>query len=280
MLLGLLFLILPSLCHGQDTTTGKNPLYTQLNDFAKPESTVWEVWHYPLSFHDAEEIGRLIESKPEVQKVAIPFCQLSDTNSIPLIRALSQRSDLKIVDLRSNELCRGAMEQLALVTLNNPDLVDLNLSGNAFATDELADVIGNLKLNSNLRSLDLQGIPLSKKTVESLIVTLPTLTGLQNLNLTWTQLHPDLRSPLLRAISSLTKLKQLSLAYGDWAGLSPELTSIIKKCRTLEYLDLGQCNLTPITIMELQLAAQQPTKSLGFGLRKIRPSKPQPVLSF
>lgn len=261
MLLGLLFLILPSLCHGQDLDSGRNPLYTQLNDFAKPESTVWEVWHYPLSFHDAEEIGRLIESKPEVQKVAIPFCQLSDTNSIPLIRALSQRSDLKIVDLRSNELCRGAMEQLALVTLNNPNITDLNLSGNAFATDELADVIRNLKLNSNLRSLDLQGIPLSKKTVESLIVTLPTLTGLQNLNLTWTQLHPDLRSPLLREISSLTKLKKLSLAYGDWTGLSNELINIIRNCPTLEQLDLGQCILSRDDVLKLELATKQPIKT-------------------
>ena len=153
------------------------------------------------------------------------------------------------------------MEQLALVTLNNPDLVDLNLSGNAFATDELADVIGNLKLNSNLRSLDLQGIPLSKKTVESLIVTLPTLTGLQNLNLTWTQLHPDLRSPLLREISSLTKLKHLSLAYGDWTGLSNELINIIRNCPTLEQLDLGQCILSRDDVLKLELATKQPIKT-------------------
>lgn len=127
MLLGLLFLILPSLCHGQDTTTGKIRSIPNSMTLLNQEYCLGGL-ALPLSFHDAEEIGELIENKPEVQKVAIPFCQLSDTNSIPLIRALSQRSDLKIVDLRSNELCRGAIEQLALVTLNNPDLVDLNLS--------------------------------------------------------------------------------------------------------------------------------------------------------
>ncbi len=260
MLLGLLFLILPFLCLGQDIDSGRNPLYTQLNDFAKSDGTVWEVWHYPLSFHDATAIGQVIENKRDVHAVSIPFCQLSDTNSIPLIRALSQRHDLKVVDLRSNELCRKAMEQLALVTLNNPDLVDLNLSGNAFATDELADVIGNLRLNRNLQSLDLHGIPLSKKTIETLIVTLPTLTGLQNLNLTWTQIHPDLRGPLLKEVSSLPTLKNLYLAYGNWIGLSNELIDIIRNCPTLEQIDLRQCILSHDDILKLELATKQPIK--------------------
>ncbi|MBX3457224.1 MAG: hypothetical protein KF820_02535 [Candidatus Paracaedibacteraceae bacterium] len=267
MLLGLLLLISPWLSYAQDITLHQNPLYAQLNEFAKPDNVTFEIWHHPLSSYDAEAIGKMIANKNSVHMVSIPFCQLSDSNSLPLLHALSQRHDLRVLDLRSNELCKKATEQLALITLNNPELRELNLSGNFFATDEFTDVIGNLRLNGNLRSLDLHGISLSKKTVETLIVTLPTLKGLQNLNLTFTQIPPDLRLPLLREIASLSTLETVSLAYENIMGLGAELATIIRQCPKLKKLDLSQCRLHPEDIIKIQLASYQP-KSKGIFKKK------------
>ena len=272
MLLGLLLLIFPWLSYAQDITTHQNPMYAQLNEFAKPDNVSFEIWHYPLSSYDAEAISQTITNKSEVRMVSIPFCQLSDNNSIPLLQALSQRHDLRVVDLRSNELCRKAMEQLALITLNNPELRELNLSGNFFATDEFTNVVGNLRLNGNLRSLDLHGISLSKKTVEMLIVTLPTLKGLQNLNLTFTQIPPDLRLPLLREIASLSTLESVSLAYENMMGLGAELAGIIRQCPKLKKLDLSQCRLYLEDSIKIQQAFQQ---SKSEGIFKKKQEKPK-----
>ncbi len=263
MLRGLLFAILTHFSIAMEI-----PLRGVIQEFSQSNTSEFEVWHQNVTLYDAENLATAIESKTTLSKFSMPFCQLTDTTSIPILAALSQRHDLQVIDFRYNELCKKATELLALITLNNPEIRIFNVAGNFLAIDSFAEVIANLRLNSHLQHLDLQGIPLSKQTVKTLITTLPTLSGLREVNLMLTQLQSELRSPLLRELAELKKLETLYLGYENWLGLGQQIATIIEKCPTFKKIDLRQCQLYQEDLDQIQQASNRSTQKPWFSFHQ------------
>ncbi|MBX3486495.1 MAG: hypothetical protein KF798_01145 [Candidatus Paracaedibacteraceae bacterium] len=263
MLRGLLFAILTHFSVAMET-----PLREVIQEFSQSSTSEFEVWHQNVTLYDAENLATAIESKKKLSKFSMPFCQLTDTTSLPILAALSQRHDLQVIDFRYNELCQNATEFLALITLNNPEIRIFNVAGNFLAIDSFAEVISNLRLNSNLQSLDLHGIPLSKQTVKILITTLPTLSGLKDVNLMLTQLQSELRSPLLRELAELKKLEALYLGYENWLGLGEQIATVIEKCPTFKKIDLRQCHLYQEDLDRIQQASKYSTQKPWFSFHQ------------
>ena len=268
MLLRLLLVFMVDYTYAQEAKPPPHPLYAELDAVSKSDQTALEFWHYATSPADSQFIAQTIEAKSEFTKLSLPFCQLTDKTSIPILNALAQRHDLTYLDLRYNELSKNSADALALITLNNPGLQVLNLTGNFFAADELVDVISNLRLNTNLEAFELQGVPLSKKTVTKLIEVIPTLTGLKTLNLTFTNPPLDLRLSLLAAIGSVSSLEKLSLGYSNWLGTGSDFVHLFKKLPTLKSVNLVQCQFYREDLDQISQALSNPAAKSKFPKRQ------------
>ena len=168
-----------------------------------------------------------------------------------ILQALKENSQLKVLNLNSNNMTGQVAEDLAKVIKNNLYLEQLGLENNSLGPSATV-ILQALKENSQLKVLNLNSNNMTGQVAEDLANVIKTNSGLAKLYLS----NNDLRSSatvILQALKEKSQLKVLYLHGNNMTGqVAEDLAKVIKNNLYLEHLGLENNSLGPSATVILQ----------------------------
>ena len=198
----------------------------------------------------AEDLANVIRSNSGLEQL-----YLSDNNlkssAIVILQALKDNSQLKFLNLNSNNMTGKVAEDLANVIRNNSGLKQLCLSDNNLKSSAIV-ILQALKDNSQLKILNLNNNNMSEKVAEDLANVIRNNSGLEQLYLSDNGLKSS-ASIILQALKDNSQLKSLNLNNNNMSGkVVEDLADVIRNKSGLEQLCLSDNNLKSSAIVILQ----------------------------
>ena len=185
----------------------------------------------------AEDLANVIRSNSGLEQL-----YLSDNNlkssAIVILQALKDNSQLKFLNLNSNNMTGKVAEDLANVIRNNSGLEQLCLSDNNLKSSAIV-ILQALKDNSQLKILNLNNNNMSEKVAEDLANVIRNNSGLEQLYLSDNGLKSS-ASIILQALRDNSQLKSLNLNNNNMSGkVVEDLADVIRNNSVLEQLCLS-----------------------------------------
>ena len=198
----------------------------------------------------AEDLVNVIKNNPSLEELYLLQNDLRSSATV-ILQALKENSQLKVLNLNSNNMTGQVAEDLANVIKNNSYLEKLGLENNNLGPSATV-ILQALKENSQLKVLDLDGNNMTGQVAEDLANVIKNNSGLEELYLS----RNDLRSSatvILQALKGKSKLKILYLHNNNMTGrVAEDLANVIKNNSYLEKLGLENNNLGPSATVILQ----------------------------
>lgn len=249
------------------------PSFNILVDSLTRSEAVTNVWlkRNPLGHDAANDVSRLVIQAANLRTLDLDQTELGDAGVATVFRSLS-----------GNVPANG--DKLALE--------HIYLSGDGLSVDA-ADAIGLFmtKPHCGLTSVFMGSNPIGDAGAAALSVHLPQATTLTRLILTSAGLGTGGAIALCAALKSHSKLRVLEL--GQWFATEdlgqaynyiedeavPYIVDLVRTCRSLEYLSLGHCAITPAGLRTISAAVSESDSLLVYDADSIHPDTtiPQPT---
>ena len=212
----------------------------------------------------ANTLSSYLKNPHCLRNLAIVNSKLSSNPMVitTTLQALKGNCNLKMLDLRSNNMTGQVAEDLANVIKNCPDLEVLCLSDNDFKTST-AVILQALKKKSVLRVLYLNNILMTEKVAEDLADVIKSNSNLEQIYIGNNKLGSS-TVIILQALQAHRRLKELNLSDNNLTGhIAKDLSTIIKNNSGLEVLGLYDNDLqTSVAIIIEALKESSALKKL------------------
>ena len=198
----------------------------------------------------AKELANVIKNNFNLQQLGLANCYLGPS-AIVILQALKENSQLKALNLNSNNMTGQVAEDLVHFLQNNSNLQKLGLENNNLGLFAIV-ILQALKENSQLKALNLNSNNMTGQIAEDLAIVIKNNSGLEELYL----YDNDLKSSatvILQALKENSRLKVLNLNSNNMTGqVAEDLANVIKNNSGLEELYLSNNNLGPSATVILQ----------------------------
>jgi len=203
-----------------------------------------------MCFKVADDLADVIKSNVFLEELNLFNNNLHLSLGV-ILQALKEISNLKKLDLGSNDLSGKLANDLADVIKRNAYLEELHLF-NCNLESSTVDILRALQSNSSIKKLDLGNNDLSKGDVVNLVNVIKSNVFLEELYLFNSNLQSS-AGVILQTVKGLPYLRKLDLGNNNLSeNVADDLADIIKLNASLEELHLFNNNLNSSTIVILQ----------------------------
>ena len=215
----------------------------------------------------ATEIACMITNNIYIEKLYLKDCYLYAKGVITICESLCTVFNLKIIDLRQNNINEEAAEALKLVILCNTRLEELYLGFNQLKLGS-AKLTAALQTISSLKVLDLDYNGINEQVADDLAAGIKTSSSLEKLWLSGNYLGSStvLVVNALKEISTLTELN-LNDNRSRSKLLAPALSSAVEKNKLLELLSLRDNGLADNGVINIAQSLCKHSKLKALNLQ-------------
>ena len=198
----------------------------------------------------AEDLANVIKNNAGLRHLSLAGNYLK-SKALIILQALTENSQLVVLDLSGNNMNGEVVEHLANVIKNNSGLQHLGLADNNINSKAVA-VLQALKNNSQLVTLDLRRSGIIGEVAEDLARVIQNNSDLKELFLS----SNDLKSSgaiVLQALARSSELTSLDLSGNNMTEVVAEdLANVIKNNLGLQQLNLSDNNLSLSVVVILR----------------------------
>jgi len=231
-----------------------------------------------VNFKIASAMHDCISSNHNLEYFDISNCFISENDVQTITASLKLLTSLRKLNISSIKLNFTAVNDLADLISDNPNLEYLNISNcEAHEDDVLKILMHGLLHTYTLEYLNLQSVihidQVSKEMCKNVILALVTIVNnnksLETFNLSNWELSASELRHVLQALSGLSSLLHFNISHNDVAfhnDAAGEIAFVIKNNKSLEVLNFSNCSMRGDSISTVATALAQCTQLASVNL--------------
>ncbi|XP_046689366.1 leucine-rich repeat-containing protein 31 isoform X1 [Silurus meridionalis] len=239
-------------------------------DFVPGLETLDLSWNSGIGEGNLHHLTEHLHFTSSLRELYLLDCQLSETDSVALARALLLLPCLEALDLSSNKLQMRALENISSSLSSTPQLKSLRMSRCGLNQESLVILGEKMKFLMGLEHLDVSCNKECGGGFSAMVSGLSLLTHLRCLDLHRCCLTAEDVQTLVQVFPRLTELSELDLSFNKSIG--PLLQSLFPVLHgaTITTLQLSGCSLSPEACHALTavLPALSQLRNLGVSWNK------------
>ena len=204
-----------------------------------------------LSNDATADIGSVISCNILLEKLSLSGCELSESQITNILKALSNLSRLKHLDISHNKVADNAASELASALAANPLLEHLNLSNCELSELHIAGIVRAFsEKESFLNFLDISSSKVTENSLCEIAAVITFNPLLEHLNVANCELSEIQIINMFKALRKTLLLKFLDISHNEVTNeAANEITSVIMNNKSLQYINLNSCNLFEDSLM-------------------------------
>ena len=223
----------------------------------------------------ADKIASVISKNLQLETLNLKDCQLQEYGMANMLRAVTNLSSLKSIDLSclkyhyhineyrksiSLQTLTSSFSLLPSIINSNRSLELLNISNSKVANDDFANVINSVSLLKSIQHLDISGNTVTDRVAD--IFNVNNLF-LQHLDISFCKLTEQGINVLPNCLKGLPNLKYFNISHNYMTRSSAENIALaISHSKSLEYLDISECGFVNFSIIDISLHRNSMLKTL------------------
>ena len=198
-----------------------------------------------------EELAFLFTQNNELQHLEISGCALREPCLTALAGAMKEYKKILHLNLSNNTITETAVASFCDSISETNTFECLAIADCGFSESSILSLIMAVGKLHSLTKLNFSGNVLSENAIEILTIVLENNPSLQHIEMARCNLSSSGVIKLTEALKStkITELLHLDLSSNDIAGkATDDLLSVIASCKKLNYLGLGNCNMSALCL--------------------------------